>query len=263
MQIVKERVKMENNISGQVRRILDREMELLSLEKHEYRKLRHLGSLIIRRRQYGIIFTEKNNGREKGITSDKARITLLGRKRYLKKSIPRREKVCKALQAAIKEIENVESPPLDFPWDIKELKNARFSRKAFRWLSEETQTNPMAPEMLKYATDSGIRVRSKSEKIIADMLTSRGLPFKYEVPLELPGRRTYPDFVIMRQNGRMVIWEHFGLMGDEKYAVKAMEKLTAYLEAGLSIHDDLICTFEKDIEMPGILENIIDTYLIQ
>ena len=52
-------------------------------------------------------------------------------------------------------------------------------------------------------------------------------------------------------------------MGDEKYAVKAMEKLTAYLEAGLSIHDDLICTFEKDIEMPGILENIIDTYLIQ
>lgn len=95
------------------------------------------------------------------------------------------------------------------------------------------------------------------------MLTSRGLPFKYEVPLELPGRRIYPDFVIMRQNGRMVIWEHFGLMGDEKYAVKAMEKLTAYLEAGLSIHDDLICTFEKDIEMPGILENIIDTYLIQ
>lgn len=122
LQIVKERGKMENNISGQIRRILDREMELLSLEKHEYRKLRHLGSLIIRRRQYGIIFTEKNNGREKGITSDKARITLLGRKRYLKKSIPRREKVCKTLQAAITEIENVESPPLDFPWDIKELK---------------------------------------------------------------------------------------------------------------------------------------------
>ena len=33
MQIVKERGKMENNISGQIRRILDREMELLSLEK--------------------------------------------------------------------------------------------------------------------------------------------------------------------------------------------------------------------------------------
>lgn len=66
MQIVKERGKMENNISGQIRRILDREMELLSLEKHEYRKLRHLGSLIIRRRQYGIIFTEKIMGGKKG-----------------------------------------------------------------------------------------------------------------------------------------------------------------------------------------------------
>lgn len=46
-------------------------------------------------------------------------------------------------------------------------------------------------------TECGERVRSKSEKIIADKLYALGIPYRYEYPLTLAGGiRIYPDFTI-------------------------------------------------------------------
>lgn len=68
-----------------------------------------------------------------------------------------------------------------------------------------------------YQTLAGTMVRSKSEVIIANMLSERGIPFKYEVQLLAPDGTFYlPDFTIL-WNGERWFWEHWGLMDSEDY----------------------------------------------
>jgi exodeoxyribonuclease V alpha subunit len=60
-------------------------------------------------------------------------------------------------------------------------------------------------------------VRSKSEVIIANLLSSREIPFEYEVPLYAPDGTFYlPDFTI-RWHGQDWYWEHLGRLDEEKY----------------------------------------------
>lgn len=64
---------------------------------------------------------------------------------------------------------------------------------------------------------AGFMVRSKSEVIIANMLSERDISFKYEVPLTAPDGTFYlPDFTIL-WNGEHWFWEHWGLMDQEEY----------------------------------------------
>ena len=52
-------------------------------------------------------------------------------------------------------------------------------------------------------TEKKERVRSKSEKIIADMLYHKNIPYKYECPVTLKGSGTiYPDFTCLRLTDR-------------------------------------------------------------
>jgi hypothetical protein len=63
----------------------------------------------------------------------------------------------------------------------------------------------------------GCMVRSKSEVIIANLLTSAGIPFRYEVPLFAPDGTFYlPDFTI-DWRGKKFFWEHVGMLDKPKY----------------------------------------------
>ena len=63
----------------------------------------------------------------------------------------------------------------------------------------------------------GCMVRSKSEVIIANLLTSAGIPFRYEIPLFAPDGTFYlPDFTI-DWRGRKFFWEHVGMLDKPKY----------------------------------------------
>lgn len=101
-----------------------------------------------------------------------------------------------------------------------------------------------APE---FYTANGIRVRSKSEVIIADTLDRAGIPYRYEFPTSVKGWGTlYPDFTCLRPSTREeVIWEHFGLMGEPDYAENAVQKLAHYAASGYTIGKNLIATFES------------------
>jgi len=60
-------------------------------------------------------------------------------------------------------------------------------------------------------------VRSKSEVIIANMLSERDITFRYETKLTAPDGTFYlPDFTVTWK-GEKWYWEHWGLMEDEKY----------------------------------------------
>lgn len=107
-------------------------------------------------------------------------------------------------------------------------------------------------------SEKGERVRSKSEKIIADYLYRNKIPYKYEKPLHLKGYGTvYPDFTLMsRKTYNEIYWEHYGMMDVPAYACSAVKKIKTYEENGIYIGEKLIVTFEtqdtimntKDIE---------------
>ena len=115
------------------------------------------------------------------------------------------------------------------------------------WLSEEYTGKPFNENSPEFYTDRGERVRSKSEKIIADKLYREGIHYRYEYPLELPGWGVvYPDFTILdAENRRNIIYEHFGMMDDENYSSNAIAKVQRYASAGYHIGDNFFITMES------------------
>ena len=100
-----------------------------------------------------------------------------------------------------------------------------------------------APE---FFSSTGVRVRSKSEVIIADALSRAKIPFRYEYPTSIKGWGTlYPDFTCLDKRTREeIIWEHFGLMGDPDYIENAVQKIAHYAASGYILGKNFIATFE-------------------
>lgn len=85
-------------------------------------------------------------------------------------------------------------------------------------------------------------VTSKSEVIIANMLLAAKVPYEYETLLDCPEFPVKPDFTVLGQNGKPILyWEHLGMAGDEEYDQKWERKRQGYLKNGYKIvsKDDL------------------------
>lgn len=95
-------------------------------------------------------------------------------------------------------------------------------------------------------TEKGERVRSKSEKIIADKLYALGIPYRYEYPLILDGNvKVYPDFTILKMPEREDVYlEHFGMMDHPEYVEKVLYKLNTYERNGIYPGVNLFITYE-------------------
>lgn len=99
--------------------------------------------------------------------------------------------------------------------------------------------------------ERGDRVRSKSEKIIADKYFRRGVPYRYEFPLTLKdGKKEVirrPDFLVLDKRTRKeYIHEHFGKVDDPDYAQhQLLEKLELYAENGIFPGVNLLITMES------------------
>lgn len=118
---------------------------------------------------------------------------------------------------------------------IREWENMSFDSKLF---DEST------PELF---SNRGERVRSKSEKIIADRLAELGIPYRYEAPLFLGTMGiVYPDFTLLKVCTREEIyWEHLGMMDDSSYVHKALNKINTYIRNGYIPGKNLLLTFES------------------
>lgn len=130
----------------------------------------------------------------------------------------------------------------------------------YAWKYEDYPKNGYRREMLRYKTEKGIRVRSKSEKLIGDKLEKHGIVYRYEARLTIDGQDLYPDFMIMSRDGKIVVWEHFGLMDNSDYFFRACRKIEYYRRAGFTQHTNLICTYEEDVEDGAILDGIIERF---
>lgn len=119
------------------------------------------------------------------------------------------------------------------------------------WKNESYEPYLKYQENLKYETDNGELVRSKSEVIIANTLAkySDYLLYKYERPLEVivDGHKQifHPDFTIINiHTGKVTYWEHAGCMDDAQYANNFVRKMNIYTENGLFQGESVIVTYE-------------------
>lgn len=95
-------------------------------------------------------------------------------------------------------------------------------------------------------TDRGERVRSKSEQLIANRLLAKGIPYKYECPINVGGKIFHPDFTILRISDRKEIYyEHLGKMGDEEYAHTTILRINKYVMNGIALGEKLFTTMES------------------
>ncbi|MCR4897506.1 MAG: hypothetical protein K5891_12110 [Lachnospiraceae bacterium] len=117
-----------------------------------------------------------------------------------------------------------------------------------------------------YLTEQGETVRSKSEKILADLFLKYGIPYTYEPQLRIKnGTYFYPDFALLNVRRRKTFyWEHFGLISDGNYASKALQKLQTYEADGLVAGENLILSMECE-SMPldvGLVVEKVEKYLL-
>jgi len=114
-------------------------------------------------------------------------------------------------------------------------------------------------------TEKGERVRSKSEKILADKFNLMDIPYLYECPLQLVGYGVvYPDFTLLNKRTRKEYYlEHWGRMDDVNYCESAIRKIESYEKSGIFPGEQLLMTYETS-KYPlniTVVEQIIHRYL--
>lgn len=102
------------------------------------------------------------------------------------------------------------------------------------------------------------------EDRIADTLNRKGIPYHYELPLELKYRNRsivmYPDFTVFnKRTGKRYILEHLGMMDKLSYHEKAMWKIDVYEKNGILLGDGLIITHETSGS--PLDTNVLDGYV--
>lgn len=135
------------------------------------------------------------------------------------------------------------------------------------WFETEYKGKEFKDNNKEIYTQKGERVRSKSEKILADYFTYCNVSYKYECPLYLEGFGiVYPDFTFLsKKTGQEIYWEHDGMMDNPVYAQNAIKKIEAYEKNGIFPGDRLILTFETEETLLNseIMEVLVKKYLVE
>ena len=132
----------------------------------------------------------------------------------------------------------------------------RKTQKAGRQAAKNAAGKKAHAEHYQYQTDKGDHVASKSELIIANALYAENVEYEYEKPLQLGDWTVKPDFTVKRADGSIVIWEHAGLLDQERYAQSFQQKMNRYMRAGYVQTDNLIVTTEQKFSTLAVRQMI-------
>jgi len=136
-----------------------------------------------------------------------------------------------------------------------------YEQKMDRWIAKPYTGKGFGETDPVITTDKGLRVRSKSERFMANYFDSLGIPYKYECPLFLkPYGSIYPDFTFLSmKTSKEIYWEHEGMMDNPEYARTAVKKIELYEKNGIIPGDNLILTFETSVSV--LDKNILDIFI--
>ncbi|MBS7295666.1 MAG: hypothetical protein KIG96_09795 [Treponema sp.] len=239
-------------------RILELEESIVKLQKSL--KKAPEGSLWVHKKgtytQYGIYLNENNESKLKYLSvKEKKLIQELQQKSYNEKILFALKNQVLCLRKTLSFLKE-ESPEVVFNHLSEEkqkltipvtLSNEEYAKQ---WQSKKYEAPGFSENSLLYVTQSGLRVRSKSEIIIADLLQQKKVPFLYEFPVELKtyfGKKIFhPDFYCLNLRTRQEFyWEHFGMMDDPEYSANAVGKLKIFNENHFKQGKNLIITMES------------------
>lgn len=115
------------------------------------------------------------------------------------------------------------------------------------WASRPDPCSAPYQELRTEETLFGLKVRSKSEVMIATYLFENGIPFRYEEPLNANGKIYHPDFTIRDPKSGAFYWyEHLGKMDEQRYIRRNTTRLYDYAMAGIIPSINLIVTYETE-----------------
>ncbi len=217
------------------------------------------GKLLVSRNKNSIQFYQRIGKGEKGrlylSKKEEATICRLAQKRYEENLLAREEENFYILSQVLSLLRKISDPSEAFsktPTTLQPyIKPIHLTPVDYiqQWLIDTTDLPSNAdfhPESRIYATESGEKVRSKSEMAIANLLRAMQLPYQYEKPLLLNGKILYPDFTILDiATQTEVYYEHFGLMDQEEYRTAALLKIERYEKAGLTPGKQFLFSFES------------------
>lgn len=181
----------------------------------------------------------------------------LAQKQYYTAIKPVLEKSLNALKSFIKQYqpEEIEKIYDNLSPERKNLITPLYDNREERirkWNEEIYEKNNAYSENLKFETEQGEVVRSKSEVIIANILYQhrKDILYKYERPISVvvDGRKKiiYPDFTILNiHTGKITYWEHAGRMDDPNYANDFVKKVNTYIANNLLPGKDVVFTYES------------------
>ena len=146
--------------------------------------------------------------------------------------------------------------------DLEDEARSRIGRHRDFGLQQYEQSD-YHQEKRKTRTSRGLLTLSKSEAMILEKLDSYGIAYHYEERRVLGDKWIVPDFTFEGAGGRLIFWEHLGMMSNPGYAEDNIEKLRRYQRAGITLGDDLIITYEMgdSIDM-RVIDAAIRTELI-
>lgn len=141
-----------------------------------------------------------------------------------------------------------------------------WEQKINKWKQKEYKGKEFQEGTPVILTEKGERVRSKSEKIMADCFFRHGIEYKYECPLYLNGvGMVYPDFTFLSpKSGEEIYWEHNGKVDDPIYARNMVRKIQAYENNNIFPGEQLILTYETEqtVLNTGKIEQLVKRYLM-
>lgn len=205
---------------------------------------------------YSFFHIEGSDYKRKGITKDINLIKGLCRKQFL-------EELLKRLEQNIATLRKIKLNDLSFETVYDALGNAYkrvpleyYNDENVNWSNQPYEQSNYRPEMKRHTTSRGLKVRSKSEVIIAETLYAYDINFRYEEVMWVNEHQFIPDFTIMTPSNRMFYWEHCGMTNNPEYMRHHKWKMEQYEKIGIVPWKNLIVTYDTE-------EGIIDTNVIR
>ena len=131
------------------------------------------------------------------------------------------------------------------------------------WGAEAPGPSDYLPEGRTLRTSRGERMRSEAEVLIAVMLYSYGIPFRYEQELEAGGATFHPDFTFEGAGGKEFYLEFCGMMDDPAYVEGHKRKRSAYEAAGIAEWDNIIYLYASGNSMDMMyVDSVVRTLVV-
>lgn len=252
---------------------------------------------------YHAVLDSDRNYKRTRINLDNPLVSELARKEYLTKSLNPIDHNIKVLDRALKSYYSLDPADIismanrayrllpentffgDISgvelWDIiqnlEELTDEQIKYRCSlhrEWADEEYARNTHSytpiddasyfPNESQHITSFGLRVRSRGELIIAELLYQYGIPFRYDQIITLSdGLTASPDFTFQDKNMKEFYLEYAGMMDDPDYVKSFLNKRNRYELSGIVSWENMYYVYSTNNGFNvGEIKSVIQNWIV-